>query len=208
MTNDVFLQCEAVLCRMRFPAPADTACPRCGASTVVTAPRYASVRLPWSPVRDVRLLLDNVRSAQNVGAILRTSEAVGVAHVYLAGITAPASHREVAKAALGSEQRVATSSHNDAVALAQELRQQGSVLWALECTASAHALGTLAMPPDASLTLIVGHEVAGIDASLLAVCHAHVALPMAGQKNSLNVGHAAAAALYSLMAAQGVGARP
>lgn len=171
----------------------------CGHATEVVAARYANVPLRREPARRLAVLFDNVRSAHNVGVMLRTAESVGAVHAYHVGITPPGSHAKVAKAALGSEQRVPHSYHRDGVALAAQLRRDGAVLWALESAPGALALADATpVAPTSTLVLIVGNEIAGVDPGILALCHGVIALPMAGEKNSLNVGHAFAAAAYGV----------
>ena len=133
--------------------------------------------------------------------MLRTAEALGVLHVYHCGITAPADHPKVAKAALGSQLRLTTSTHRDAAALVAQLVAAGTVVWALESVAGAdNALTVAALAPrTGTLALVVGNEVAGVDPAVLTLCGRCVALPMEGEKNSLNVGHAWAAAGYALV---------
>ncbi|MBK9071763.1 MAG: TrmH family RNA methyltransferase [Myxococcales bacterium] len=197
--GDEFLQCIDVPCGLRFPAPPGTACPSCGQGTAVVATRYVNVPLRREPRRRLAVLFDNVRSAHNVGVMLRTAESVGAVHAYHVGITPPGSHAKVAKAALGSEQRVPHSYHRDGVALAASLVQAGTTLWALESAPGAIALADAIPAPDTStLVLVVGNEIAGVDPGILSLCHGVVALPMAGEKNSLNVGHAFAIAAYGV----------
>ncbi len=133
----------------------------------------------------VRAVLDNLRSAWNVGALFRTADAAGFQHLHLCGITPTPPHEGIAKTALGAEQAVPWSYHPDAVALLQHLRQEGWTLWALETEGEPWRLD---MPvPDAPLVVVVGSERAGIDPHALALCHRVVTLPMRGVKRSLNV---------------------
>lgn len=198
MTADVHVVCSNVDCALRFPAPADTRCPLCGSATAVVASRTLNVPLRRIPRRQLALIFDNVRSAHNVGVMLRTAECIGASHVYHCGITAPPLHPKVAKAALGSEQRVVASVHRNAVALVAQLQADGVVCWALESVAAADDIFEAAADAPAGLALVVGNEVAGVDPAVLELCTRRVTLPMVGDKNSLNVGHAFAAAAYVL----------
>jgi 23S rRNA (guanosine2251-2'-O)-methyltransferase len=200
MTADVHLLCSVSTCGLRFPAPPNTRCPFCGGATEVAAPRCENQPVQAQPRRALALVLDNIRSAHNVGVMLRTAESLGVQHVYHCGITAPSDHPKVAKAALGSQLRLATSTHRDAAAIVAQLIAAGTTVWALESVAGADnifAVTELA-PRTGTLALVVGNEVAGVDPAVLALCQRCVALPMMGDKNSLNVGHAWAAAGYVL----------
>jgi 23S rRNA (guanosine2251-2'-O)-methyltransferase len=169
----------------------------CKMETVVTAARYAAPALRQAPKRRIDLLLDNVRSAQNVGAILRTASSIGVTHAYLCGITAPGDHALVKKASLGADATVPWSSHRDAYDLFETSRPYTI---ALECCEQAvpWPLALAGIAAAAPVLLVIGHEVAGIDPMILSQCDVITALPMAGEKNSLNVGHAFAIAGYQL----------
>jgi 23S rRNA (guanosine2251-2'-O)-methyltransferase len=200
-------QCTHPECCLRMPI--DTAvhsgdfCPRCGAPmTRVTGPyRHRQTVGIALPKRKISILLDNIRSAHNTGAIFRTAEGVGAAQLYLCGITPnPANHPEIQKTALMAEMGVAWSAHPDAVACAQALRAEGCRLLALETTAQSQSvfevdLTGLGTDP---IVLIVGNEQAGVDPGVLDLCELVLSLPMAGAKTSLNVAVACGVAAYSL----------
>lgn len=152
---------------------------------------------------EVVALLDNVRSARNVGAMLRTADAMGVAHLHLGGITSPGDHPGVAKTALGAQESVAWSSHPDGVALVAALRADGWEVWAIEEGVGGEWLGAACADVAARPTrivVVVGHEVAGIDPAILAIVDRRVAIPMRGTKRSLNVATAFGIATYTLTA--------
>ena len=213
----VFWECANPACRFRYvesaPAGRGTTCPRCGAAAQVVArvPRPDSmdsadtsspVPLPSAspfptPFPTIALLLDNFRSAYNVGAAFRTADAAGVTHVYLSGITPAPTHPRVQKTALGAEQWVPWSHHPNGVALSARLKQEGWTLWGMETAASARRLNAQ-QPLPSKLVLALGNEVAGLDPGILTQADAVVALPMWGRKRSLNVASALAAALYVL----------
>lgn len=131
-------------------------------------------------------LLDNVRSLFNVGSIFRSADGAGVSHLYLCGFTPTPTNPKLAKTALGAEQTVGWSHHNNAVDLALSLRAQGHRLWALEALPGATIIFD-APPLDGSTVLVAGNEVTGIDPDLLALCSCTLAIPMYGRKRSLNV---------------------
>ena len=147
------------------------------------------------------MLLDNLRSAYNTGAIFRTADGVGAVHLYLGGITPnPTENMAVGKTALGSELTTPWSSHPNACALAQDLQAEGFRLLALETTP--HAIPIFEVDLDGfgtdPLLLVVGNEQAGIDPGLLDLCDLVLALPMVGSKGSLNVAVAFGVAAYWL----------
>lgn len=186
-------ECSAAACRLRFPAAAHEAvadrCPRCGAPARTVrrlAPPDEVAAGEAGPRLPLAALLDNVRSLFNVGSIFRSADGAGFRHLYLCGITPTPGHRKLSKTALGAEQSVAWSQHNNAIDLAHELLRSGWVLWALEESAAARSLWEFDLPA-APVVLVAGSEVTGVDPDLLALCHGALAIPMYGRKRSLNV---------------------
>ena len=208
MTTFEIRQCTDAACRLRIPLdPSEFSgafCPRCGAPMTVAVEAYRNADCEGaeiSPRIQLSVLLDNIRSAHNVGAIFRTGDGVGLRHLYLCGFTpTPEDNPAVAKTALGAEERLIWSHHRNALDLAEQLQDEGFMLVALECTAKATPIYRFkAEPPDQQpWVLVVGNERAGVDPALLARCDLVLNLPMTGEKNSLNVAVAFAAAAYWL----------
>lgn len=208
MTTFEIRQCTDAACRLRIPLdPSEFSgayCPRCGAPMTVAVEAYRNAdceEAEISPRIQLSVLLDNIRSAHNVGAIFRTGDGVGLRHLYLCGFTpTPEDNPAVAKTALGAEERLIWSHHRNALDLAEQLQDEGFMLVALECTAKATPIYRFkAEPPDQQpWVLVVGNERAGVDPALLARCDLVLNLPMTGEKNSLNVAAAFAAAAYWL----------
>ncbi len=199
-------ECTRAACGFRFPAEADSfeeaACPRCGAPARKVArypaPSRKSIAPPAATLR-LEALLDNGRSAWNVGSIFRIADGAGVEHLYLCGITPPGDHPRVPKTALGAEKTIGWSSHPNAVRTAEALIGRGYILWALETTPQAVPLfDILPLQATQRLVLVVGNERAGVDPGLLSLCARHVCLPMRGSKESLNVSSAFGIAAYAL----------
>jgi tRNA G18 (ribose-2'-O)-methylase SpoU len=131
------------------------------------------------------VLVDNVRSLWNVGAIFRTADACGVGEVVLAGISGCPPRKEIAKTALGAEEAVAWRYRADATEALREISREGYVPVAIETSARAVPLREAGWPER--VCLVVGNEVAGISPAVLEACPRHVAIPMRGLKDSLNV---------------------
>ncbi|MEM8601096.1 MAG: TrmH family RNA methyltransferase [Bacteroidota bacterium] len=165
--------------------------------------RPSADELAALPRHPIVVVLDHVRSAHNVGSILRTSDAARAAHVYLTGITPTPDHRAVTKASLGAEDSVPWSHHSDILALMDELRAAGSFLLALEQTATATSLSAITVQ-HAPVALIVGNEVEGVQQAVLDRCDAALELPQYGTKHSLNVSVASGIALYGLLDRLGI----
>ena len=149
------------------------------------------------------LILDNIRSAENVGSLFRTADAVGIEHIYLVGITPSPIDRfgrpcsKIAKTALGAEQRIAWSAHSNATTLVQALQKEGWYCVAIE--QSPQSVDYKTIGEHDAIACIVGNEVAGITPDVLDVVDAIAEIPMAGTKESLNVAVAGGVALFRIL---------
>lgn len=159
------------------------------------------------------VLLDNIRSAWNVGSILRSADGFGFTHAYLCGITPTADNEAVTKTSLGAEDSVPWSYHKDAVKLVKGLKVEGWKVHALE--EDPRALPISQFPnsqfPNSQSTshqsshltvLIIGNEVTGVDPELLDLCDEIFYIPMLGEKKSFNVAIAFGIAAYAFTAQQ------
>lgn len=147
------------------------------------------------------VLVDNVRSAWNVGSILRSADGFGFSHAYLCGITPTPDQEAVQKTSLGAEDFVTWSHHKDAVKLIKGLRLEGWKIIGLEEDKRAISLHQFATAADQQpIVLIIGNEVTGVDPGLLKLCDEILYIPMHGQKRSFNVAVAFGVAAYALRA--------
>lgn len=198
-------QCGNTSCRFRFPVLVGSGlgerCAYCGVATAVATPPFANQAPPPFAVpttTKLSVLADNVRSIYNVGSFFRTADgAGGISHLYLCGMSPTPDNPKVAKTALGAEASVSWSYHKNGWETAMSLQQQGHQLWALEGTTEAGSL-LATNSPTAPTILIIGNELSGIDPAILAICDKVLAIPMQGQKSSLNVASAFAIAVYWL----------
>ncbi len=148
-------------------------------------------------------VLHNIRSAHNVGSMFRTADAAGFAKLYLVGYTPGpvnaqgAPRVQLTKVALGAEQMVGWEQWETAEELFAFLHRQRYFIAALEQAPGAIPYYSFA-PPPRPLALVVGNEVEGIPAKLLAQSDAVVAIPMLGKKESLNVSVAFGVMAYRL----------
>jgi tRNA G18 (ribose-2'-O)-methylase SpoU len=145
----------------------------------------------------LHVLLDNIRSAWNVGSILRTADGFGFAHAYLCGITPTPENKDVQKTALGADEFVTWSHHMDALKLVKGLKKEGWRVWALEEDERAQPIDQIADPTH-NTVLIVGSEVTGVDPALLDLADYIFYIPMRGQKRSFNVAVAFGVAAWVL----------
>jgi tRNA G18 (ribose-2'-O)-methylase SpoU len=160
-------------------------------ATQLASPYDSISRLP------VRVLLDNVRSAYNVGAFFRTGDAVAIEKLLLSGITAPPTKSGVVKTALGAESNVAWEHSWDPMPLLDEAHLQGYEIAAIETTP--HAVDIFDWSPAFPVCVVFGHEVDGIRPEVSSKCDVHVRIPMLGKKHSLNVATAGGVVLYELL---------
>jgi len=149
------------------------------------------------------LILNNIRSAHNVGAIFRTADGAGVDKIYLTGYTpAPVDqfkrpNSEIAKTALGAEKTVAWEKRKDVSELIDELKQENVQIWALEQDEKSVSYREVKLTGPAAL--IVGNEVEGISQEILDQCDQILEIPMAGVKESLNVAVATGVAVFRIL---------
>lgn len=145
----------------------------------------------------VAVVLDQVRSAYNTGAFLRTADAAGLERVYLCGITPTPAGAPVRKTALGAEETVGWEYCADALVALRSLRARGFEIAAIET--SARAVDLFDWRPRFPLAVVFGNEVDGLTAEVLEACDTHVRLPMLGRKHSLNVATAGGVVLYEVL---------
>jgi tRNA (guanosine-2'-O-)-methyltransferase len=145
---------------------------------------------------EVGLVLDNVQSPFNVGAILRTAAALRVDHLWLAGETASPTNAKTAKTALGSQRFVEWTWHETTADAVADARAEGYRIVGLELTGDATPLPDLVV--DGPTCLVICHEDRGLPPATLALCDAVAFIPQVGRIGSLNVATATAIALYEV----------
>jgi 23S rRNA (guanosine2251-2'-O)-methyltransferase len=200
-------QCKGAACQFRFPVavgdPAGARCPHCGEPTALAAtPPVTETPFPQFTPRftQLELLLDNIRSLYNVGAIMRTADGAGVKHLHLGGITAPPTHPKLAKTALGAEGALPWTQHLNSVYAVKQLKAAGYEIWVLEEGETAVNLFTTSLPIIANqpILLVIGNEKVGVDPEIRTLADRTFVLPMSGVKNSLNVAVAFGIAIYQI----------
>ena len=147
------------------------------------------------------VVLDNVRSLNNIGSVFRTSDAFRVEHIALCGITATPPHREIHKTALGAEESVDWSYHEDTVECVKELKGQGYKIYAVEIAHDSIKLGigNEELGIDGKpLALILGNEIEGVQEEVMELCDGFLEIPQSGTKHSLNVSCAAAIVIWEM----------
>ena len=135
----------------------------------------------------VIIVLDNVRSGLNVGAIFRTTDAFSMQAIYLCGITARPPHAEIMKTALGATESVTWEYFEETKSALAKLKENGYHLLPVEQTDNAMLLDEVDFITTTPVALIFGNEMRGIDAGILALCERSIEIPQEGIKHSLNV---------------------
>lgn len=144
----------------------------------------------------VVVVLDNVRSAQNVGSFFRTADAFGIERIELCGISSTPPNRELHKTALGAEMSVAWRYHASTVECLEQLRADGYELLAIEQVEGATMLDKFEAQRDKRYVLIFGNEVDGVSDEAVAMVDGAIEIPQVGIKHSLNVSVAAGVLMW------------
>jgi len=147
-----------------------------------------------APKMPVIAVLENVRSAYNVGSVFRTADAFLLQSIYLCGYTARPPHKEIKKTALGSEETVHWLHFPNATEAIKQLREEGFKVYAVEQTENSIALQTFHRQARDKTALIFGNEVTGVEQSTIHLCDGTIEIPQLGMKHSLNISVAAAVA--------------
>lgn len=133
------------------------------------------------------LVLDNVRSALNVGSAFRTADAFALQHIYLCGITAQPPHREILKTALGATETMEWTHLANVTHLLRQLKREGYTILAIEQTDESMPLQDYKLEPGAKYALVFGNEVGGIDDEALHQADHAIEIPQFGAKHSINI---------------------
>lgn len=147
----------------------------------------------------VVVVLENIRSAYNVGSVFRTADAFLLQGVYICGYTARPPHKEIKKTALGSDEAVNWAHFANAAAAIEQLRADGYRVFAVEQVESSIALQQFNRQRDDKTALVFGNEVTGVEQSTILLCDGCIEIPQMGTKHSLNVSVAAGVVLWEMV---------
>lgn len=167
------------------------------AEWLVNVDRSAAARAGAAPPHDLHVVLDGLRSGENVGNILRTAEAAGAASVYCCGTTPRPPTAAVLKAACNAAPHVDVRAAPSALDAVEALKADGVAVYAVETTRGAAPLYGSALPRP--LALVFGNELVGVDPDVIAACDGVLCLPTFGVKNSLNVATCAGILIYDVV---------
>ncbi len=144
----------------------------------------------------VVVVLDNVRSHNNVGSIFRSCDAFLVEEIILCGITAIPPHRDIQKTALGATESVSWKYFKGTVEAVLFLKRQGWTAVAIEQVEGSIELQDFVVERDKKYALIFGHEVTGVSQEVINICDAFVEIPQFGTKHSFNIAVSAGIVLW------------
>jgi tRNA G18 (ribose-2'-O)-methylase SpoU len=142
------------------------------------------------------IVLDHIRSLNNVGSVFRTADAFRLEAVYLCGITATPPNAEIHKTALGAEDTVAWRYYKETLDAVAELKCRGYVICAIEQAEGSVSLECFLPDRHKKYAVIVGHEVKGVRQDVVDACDMCIEIPQYGTKHSLNVSVAAGIVLW------------
>jgi 23S rRNA (guanosine2251-2'-O)-methyltransferase len=144
----------------------------------------------------VIVVLDNVRSLNNIGSVFRTCDAFLLEGIFLCGITATPPHREISKTALGATESVNWKYFQETQDAVAWLRNQGYQVFAVEQTVGSIPLQAFQVAEEKKYALIFGHEIKGVDQEVVDLCDGSIEIPQHGTKHSLNIAVSAGVVLW------------
>lgn len=144
-------------------------------------------------------VLENIRSAYNVGSVFRTADAFLLESIYLIGYTAQPPHKEIKKTALGAEDTVEWHYFADTKSAIENLKNNGYKVYAVEQVVNSISLENLTIDNDEKIAVIFGNEVSGVEQDNILLCDGCIEIPQLGMKHSLNIATAAGVVLWEII---------
>ena len=141
----------------------------------------AAVKIP------LIIILDNIRSLNNIGSVFRTADAFLVQKIYLCGITATPPHRDIQKTALGATESVDWEYAEDTLSLVTQLQNEGIKVLAIEQAENSQWLHDVTIEGNITYAIVLGNEVKGVQQDVVSQCDLVVEIPQYGTKHSLNI---------------------
>ena len=144
------------------------------------------------------VVLDNIRSLNNIGSVFRTSDAFLVEKIYLCGITATPPHREIHKTALGATESVDWEYKEDTLSLVKALKSEGVTVASIEQVENSVMLDHFSFEPNKKLAIVFGNEVKGVQQEVVSESDYCIEIPQKGTKHSLNISVSCGVVLWDL----------
>ncbi len=144
------------------------------------------------------VILDNVRSLNNIGSVFRTADAFLIEKIYLCGITAQPPHKDIHKTALGATETVAWEYVEKTTDLVEKLKQENIQVLSIEQAENSVMLDDFQPEKDKKYAVIFGNEVKGVQQEIVSVSHQVIEIPQYGSKHSLNISVSAGVVIWDL----------
>ncbi len=144
-------------------------------------------------------VLENIRSAYNVGSVFRTADAFLLEAIYITGYTCIPPHKEIKKTALGAEESVEWKHFPNATEAIKALKEKGYIVYAIEQAVNSHMLQKLSINSAEKIAVIFGNEVTGVEQETILQCDGCIEIPQLGMKHSLNIATAAGVVLWEIV---------
>lgn len=145
------------------------------------------------------VILDNIRSSNNVGSVFRSSDAFLIEKIYLCGITATPPNKDIQRTALGSTDSVQWEYIKDTISIVKELQEQGVYVASIEQAEDAILLNNFTPPVGKKLAIIMGNEVKGVQQEVVSESNSCIEIPQYGTKHSLNISVTCGIVLWDLL---------
>ena len=145
------------------------------------------------------VVLENIRSAYNVGSVFRTADAFLIEAIYIIGYTSQPPHKEIKKTALGAEESVIWKHFTTSAEAIADLKENRYNIYAVEQTEGSFKLNAIGFDGDEKMAVIFGNEKAGVEQSTISLCDGCIEIPQLGMKHSLNIATAAGVVLWELV---------
>ena len=144
------------------------------------------------------IILDDVRSLNNIGSVFRTADAFLIEKIYLCGITATPPNKEIHKTALGATETVTWEHNENVLKVIKNLQEDNITVLAIEQVQSAIFLQNFKVEKDTKYALVFGNEVHGVSQEAVALCDGSIEIPQLGTKHSLNISVSAGIVVWDL----------
>ncbi len=144
------------------------------------------------------VVLDNIRSLNNIGSVFRTADAFLIKKIYLCGITAKPPHKDIHKTALGATDSVDWEYAAETTDLVNQLKSEGNIVLAIEQAEDATMLNNFKPKRGKTYAVIFGNEVKGVNQNVVSQCHEVLEIPQFGTKHSLNIAVSAGIVVWDL----------
>jgi tRNA G18 (ribose-2'-O)-methylase SpoU len=145
------------------------------------------------------VILDNIRSSNNVGSVFRSSDAFLIEKIYLCGITATPPNKDIQRTALGSTDSVQWEYAKDTISIVKKLQQEGVYVASIEQAEDAILLNNFTPPIGKKLAIIMGNEVKGVQQEVVSESNSCIEIPQYGTKHSLNISVTCGIVLWDLL---------